>query len=85
MTRRERPRLREMILRLGLKPYLVRGEWDGCTAIDDGSGRLSAWLDQKGIPTPADGVRRVALSGDLADQMQRMAAEGRWGTPGGSR
>jgi hypothetical protein len=36
---RERPHIRQMILRLGLRPYIVSGKWDGYTVVDDGSGK----------------------------------------------
>ena len=79
MQGKERPRQREEILRLGMRPYVVNGGWDGYSMVDDGNGRLHAWLDRRGVGVPPDGVRRTALLGPIEKQARRMAAEGFWG------
>jgi len=77
---RDRPKIRELILRLGMRPWIVDGQWDGYSMIDDGSGRLHAWLDSQGATgTPIDGPRRTALIGAMEKEARRMAAEGIWG------
>lgn len=79
MHGKERPRQRQEILKLGMRPYIVNGAWDGYSVVDDGTGRLHAWLDSQGAGVPPDGVRRTALLGPIEKQARRMAAEGIWG------
>jgi hypothetical protein len=76
---KERPRVREQILKLGMRPYIIDGLWDGYSMIDDGSGRMHAWLDRQGCTGRPDSIRRVALTGSMEKEAQRMAREGYWG------
>ena len=76
---KDHPRIRELILRDGMRPYLQNGVWDGFTVEDDGSGRLREWFRRQGIVLPPDRPCRTVLTGSLEKQMRRMAAEGIWG------
>lgn len=79
MRAKQRLGIRELILKAGIRPHVVDGVWDGYTMVDDGTGRLHAWLDRQGARVPPDGIRRTALQGPMEREARRMAAEGFWG------
>jgi len=45
---KDHPRIRELILRHGMRPYIVNGAWDGYSVEDDGTGRLREWYRRQG-------------------------------------
>jgi hypothetical protein len=68
----EPPRIREWILRNGMRPHIENGAWDGFSVEDDGSGQFRAWLElDNGPSAPDDGPRTAVLAGSLEKQMPR--------------
>jgi hypothetical protein len=69
---KEPPRIREWILRPGMRPHIENGVWDGYPVEDHGSGQFRAWLEgDSGPSAPDDGPRTAVLAGSLEKQMPR--------------
>jgi hypothetical protein len=72
MRGKDRPRIREWILRNGMRPHIETGVWDDYPVEDDGGGQFArGWSGIADRSAPDDGPRTAVLAGSLEKQVPR--------------